>query len=81
MSEINNAKSNIADKIHAAVSSLLETEMRLNADLMEARDIAREQKAEIHRLQEQLAAEQHARQELEQIVSRVAELTGSKATK
>ena len=79
MSEINNAKSNIADKIHQAVSSLLETEMRLNADLMEARDIAREQKAQISRLQEQLAAEQHARHNLEQIVSRVGELlTGTK---
>ena len=73
------AKATIADKIHAAVSSLLETEMRLNADLMEARDIAREQKTEIHRLQEQLAAEQHARHKLEEIVSRVGELlTGTK---
>lgn len=37
MNDVNNAKSSIADKIHAAVSSLLETELRLNSELSTAR--------------------------------------------
>lgn len=71
MNDASNAKSTIADKIHRAVNALIETELRLNADLIEAR-------AQIARLQEQLATERHARQELERMVSQMAEVTGSK---
>jgi hypothetical protein len=56
------------------VSSLLDTEARLNAEVKEAREIAREQKHEIEDLRGQLAAEQSARRHLEEIISGVAKL-------
>jgi predicted nucleic acid-binding Zn-ribbon protein len=74
VSDINNAKSTIADKIHQAVSSLLETEMRLNNDLSTARSTIRDHEHEIQRLQELLANEQTARRELEGTISKIAEL-------
>jgi len=78
---VTNGKSTIADKIHQAVSSLLDTEQRLNGEVNEAREIAREQKREIERLQGQIAGlqdqlvnEQAARRHLEELISKVAEL-------
>jgi hypothetical protein len=78
MSDVNNSKSSIADKIHAAVSSLLDTEQRLNAEVNEARQIAREQKIEIERLQNQLDSEQHTRRHLEDLISQIGNLVTSK---
>jgi chromosome segregation ATPase len=78
MSDINNSKSSIADKIHAAVSSLLDTEARLNAEVNEARQIARDQKEEIERLQNQLDSERHTRQHLERLVSQIGGLINPK---
>jgi septation ring formation regulator EzrA len=74
VSDVNNSKSSIADKIHAAVSSLLDTEMRLNADLNEARQIAREQKDELDKLYVRLENEQAARQHLEELISQIAKI-------
>ena len=70
----NNNKSTIADKIHAAVSSLIETELRLNSELSTARSSIRELEQEIARLQDRIAAEQEVRERLEQIVGKVSEL-------
>jgi len=72
--DITNAKSNIADKIHAAVTSLLETEMRLNTDLVSKNDTIRQKEEELRRLQDQLKKEQEVRRNLEQIISKIAEL-------
>lgn len=74
VSEINNAKSTIADKIHEAVTSLLSTETRLNAELNEAREIARGLKADLEHLQQQFIAEQDVRRELEVKLSKIAEI-------
>ena len=71
---VTNGKSTIADKIHQAVSSLLDTEQRLNGEVNEAREIAREQKREIEQLRAQLDSEQHARKQLEAILNEVAKL-------
>ena len=74
MNDVNNAKSNIADKIHAAVSSLIETELRLNSELSTARSTIDELEQKIVRLQDRIAAEQEVRERLEQIVGKVSEL-------
>lgn len=75
------AKSTIADKIHQAVSGLLDTEVRLNADLLEARNVARGLKGELEamtdeklHIEQQLRVEKEARQALEVILRKVAEL-------
>jgi hypothetical protein len=78
MADTNNSKTTIADKIHQAVSSMLDTEVRLNRDLNEARQIAREQKDELDKLYVRLEKEQAARRHLEDIISKVAELVEQK---
>ena len=72
--DITNAKSSIADKIHAAVTTLLDNEMRLNAELVSAHNTIRQQEEELRRLQDQLTKEQEVRRNLEQIISKIAEL-------
>jgi capsule polysaccharide export protein KpsE/RkpR len=89
MNDVNNKGTmagTIADKIHQAVSSLLDTEARLNADLHEARSIAHEQKRDIERLQGQIAVlqsqldnEQNVRRHLQDLISKVAELMQKRA--
>jgi cob(I)alamin adenosyltransferase len=74
VSDINSAKSTIADKIHEAVSSLLNTEQRLNAELNEARQIARDLKADLEQLQQQFITEQDVRRALENKLSKIAEI-------
>ena len=76
--DITNAKSSIADKIHAAVTTLLDNEMRLNADLGSARNTIRQQEEELRRLKDQLTKEQEVRRNLEQIISKIAELAHPK---
>lgn len=76
MSDVNNSKSSIADKIHAAVSSLLDTEQRLNGEVNEARQIAREQKDELDKLYVRLEKEQAARQRLEDLISQIGNMVG-----
>lgn len=68
------AKSTIADKIHQAVSDL-------HADLLEARNVARGLKGELEamtdeklHIEQQLRVEKEARQALEVILRKVAEL-------
>jgi len=72
--DITNAKSTIADKIHTAVTTLLENEMRLNVDLVSKNNTIRQQEEELRRLQDQLTKEQEVRRNLEQIISKIAEL-------
>lgn len=74
MNDVTNAKGTIADKIHQAVNSLLETEMRLNRELGEARKLVEYQEGQISGLQSQLRSEQETRHHLEEIVRKVAEL-------
>lgn len=74
MNDATNAKSTIADQIHRAVSTLLETEMRLNGEVSDARELIHQLGDEIAKLRERLASEQDARKRLEQIVGKVAEL-------
>jgi septation ring formation regulator EzrA len=76
MSDVNNSKSSIADKIYQAVSSMLDTEVRLNHDLNEARDIAREQKDELDKLYVRLEKEQAARKHLENLISQIGNMVG-----
>ena len=72
--DITNAKSSIADKIHAAVTTLLDNETRLNAELVSAHNTIRQREEELRRLQDQLTKEQEVRRNLEQIISKIAEL-------
>lgn len=74
MNDANNIKATIADKIHQAVSSLLDTEQRLNIELNEARALLQHREGHISGLQQQLENEQKARQRLEEIITEVAKL-------
>jgi len=69
-----NARATIADRIHEAVSSLLDTESRLNTELNEAREIAREQKREIEMLRAQLNSEHDIRSHFERLLSQISDL-------
>jgi len=74
MNDASNSRTSIADKIHQAVSSLLDSEARLGTEVNEARAIAREQKTEIEMLRKQLAAEQDIRLHLERLLSQISDL-------